>query len=97
MASKTKNSKPFSLEKSLRDLALLRASELDITSFLPSSPSQNTTEHDVDLSVENSHEFVQEARMSLKVLSRDEVSNQGKRVEDVRSKLEGLLDGIGTR
>lgn len=98
MYSKTKDSKPFPLEKSLRDLALLRASEVDITSFLPAAGAPNgaisRSQSSAEATVDESFEFVREARLALKIYHRDEVESQGSRVEEARSKLEDLLSGL---
>lgn len=98
MYSKTKDSKSFSLEKSLRDLALLRASEVDTTSLLPAAEAPNDaisrSQSSVEVTVDMSFEFVREGRLAMKVYNRDEVGSQGSRVEEVRSKLEDLLSGL---
>ncbi|KAH8093886.1 hypothetical protein BXZ70DRAFT_368876 [Cristinia sonorae] len=105
MASKA-NPLPFS--ETLRDLALLRASDIDFSSLLPasevasneSSPatkaSSDTGSQSVEESVQRSYEFVHEARAALKILYRNEVEREGMRVDDVRSKIEDVLRGMET-
>ncbi|TCD66694.1 hypothetical protein EIP91_001048 [Steccherinum ochraceum] len=107
MAPKT-NPLPFS--ETLRDLALLRVSDLDFSSILSSaesdagkptsasSESQNAeVSEDVQQSVERSYEFVHSARAALKILNRSGVDREGLRVDDVRSKLEDVLEGLEGR
>lgn len=99
MAPKT-NPLPFS--ETLRDLALLRASDLDFTSILssveedPSSqhPSEGDVPGDVRESVQRSYDFVHESRAALKILNRNEVEREGLRVDDVRSRIEDVLEGL---
>ena len=93
MASKTS---PLSLNDTLRDLALLRACDVDLTSVLPSE-SNTAEKSEVDDTVERSYEFVREARAALKVLNRGEVDKQGNRVENVRRSLEDVLQGLGSQ
>ncbi|KAF9467264.1 hypothetical protein BDZ94DRAFT_1305359 [Collybia nuda] len=94
----SKESKPIPLEKSLRDLALLRASDIDVASLLPVQEAHNVPNSNgrgsVDLSVERSFEFAREARLALKMYNRDEVEKQGGRVEAIRGKLEDFLSGL---
>jgi len=102
MTSNKTNPLPFS--DTLRDLALLRASDVDFASILSSldaesnssATSSTTTEvaGDVQTSVQRSYEFVHEARAALKILNRNDVDRQGIRVDDVRGKLEDVLEGL---
>jgi hypothetical protein len=98
MTSKAKYSKPFPLEESLRDLALLRASEIDVSSLLPPAKSPDmgipASQSAVEVSLKDSFELVREARLALKIHNRNEVESQGGRVEEVRTKLDELLSGI---
>lgn len=101
--SKSQNLKPLPLSDTLRDLALLRASELDLSSLLPSTSygstpvAKNTSRVsavDIDASVERSYDFARESRMALKIHNRGDAETQGERVEDVRSKLDDVLKGL---
>lgn len=92
MASKTS---PLSLNDTLRDLALLRACDVDFTAMLPQE-STRAERSEADMSVDHSFEFVREARAALKLLNRGEVEKQGSRVEDVRSTLEDVVQGLDT-
>ncbi|CAL1707817.1 unnamed protein product [Somion occarium] len=95
----TSNVKPHPLpfNETLRDLALLRASDIDFSSILPPSNASEETsdaDKDVDATLQRSYEFVKEARAALKILNRGDVDTQGARVEDVRSRLEDMLQGL---
>ena len=99
--STKKKSSPLPLSDTLRDLALLRASDCDLTSALISHTAiQNTSsthsDDDVELSVERSYEFVKETRAAIRQLHRGEVDQQGSRLEDVRSRLEDVSAGLYT-
>ena len=92
---------PLPFNDTLRDLALLRASDVDFASVLSentssssSSDSAPQTSDDVQQSVQRSYEFVREARATLKILNRSEVDREGMRVDDVRGKLEDVLQGL---
>ncbi|PCH43486.1 hypothetical protein WOLCODRAFT_18370 [Wolfiporia cocos MD-104 SS10] len=105
MTSKSKPN-PLPLGDTLRDLALLRASDCDLESILPeitsSSAQQSSAEVEstmnqdktVEELVARSYEFAWEARAALRLLHRDEVGKQGARLEDNRSQLEDVLDGL---
>lgn len=96
MSSTTKpKPNPLPLEDTLRDLALIRAFEVDLTSVLASSntvtsaPSAVPTDRDsaVEQSVARSYEFAKAAREAMRVQNRGDVDKQGERVEMVRAKL----------
>lgn len=90
-------SKPLPLSDTLRDLALLRVSDIELSSLIPSSTAnktENTDSNDVDLIVKRSYEFAQEARNAIKILNRGDVEMQGGKVESVRSQLEDVLKGL---
>ncbi|RDB25446.1 hypothetical protein Hypma_008066 [Hypsizygus marmoreus] len=100
--SKSKASKPLALESILRDLALLRASELNVSTLLPSAPTNENSdnhadERGIDSSVEESYSFAQEARAALKIFNRNDVAVQGGRVEEARSKLDELILGLESK
>jgi len=54
--------KPLALENTLRDLALLRASEVDLSALLPMANDIPAKVHSVDATVESSYDLVREAR-----------------------------------
>ncbi|KAF8659215.1 hypothetical protein AX16_001876 [Volvariella volvacea WC 439] len=117
-----KDAKPFALPDTLRDLALLRASDVDL-SALVSSHEQNSnqspgsgsnskldaradtlgeereqgaveTASDIDTVVEESYKFVGTARAAVKLHNRGDAEEQGKRVEDLRARLEEVKNGL---
>lgn len=90
MASKPN---PLSLNDTLRDLALLRACDVDF-SALVAQPAADEQRSEADASVDRSYEFVREARAALKVLNRGEVEQQGERVESIRGTLEDVAQGL---
>lgn len=85
----------------MRDLALIRVTDLELSSLVPgSSPdapttkSENSANSDIEHFVERSYDFVQEARNAIKILNRGDVDTQGGKVESVRSQLEDVLKGL---
>lgn len=99
-----KDAKPFPLGNTLRDLALLRASEIDISSLLgelkrvpEGSNSGDASTTQVGISVDQSYKFVRETRMAIKMHNRGDAETQGKRVEEVRCQLDELVKGLETR
>lgn len=99
----TQPTHPLPLSSTLHDLALLRASDLDFASLLPTSSQQpdasaaaSSAEEDalVEKSVQRSLEFSREARAALKVLHSDAVEREGARVEEVRGRLEDVVSAL---
>ena len=90
---KSSNEKPLPLSDTLRDLALLRASEIDLASCIPVSTSKET-EPEKELSVVRSHEFVEEARAALRILNRGVVDKEGAKIDELRNDLEETIIGI---
>ena len=101
--SSSSDTTPLPLTDTLRDLALLRASDIDLASILRSSASADSStraikptprDDEKEALVERSYEFVREARAALRIVNRDEVNAQGKRIDDVRSALEETIVGM---
>lgn len=90
--SKTKtDAHALPLDSTLRDLALLRAFEVDLSSLLPhEAPSESA----VDKSVARSHEFAREARTAIRMFNRGSVDEQGERLEGVRVVLEDAAGAL---
>ena len=81
------------LDATLRDLALLRACDVNLSSLLPpEAPSEGA----VDKSVARSHEFANEARAAIRMLNRGSVEDQGERLEGVRAVLEDAAGALET-
>jgi len=94
MSSKTKPN-PLPLENTLRDLALLRASDIDLSSILAPPASPATPDHgDIEASIDRSYQFAGEARNAIRIQSRCDVEKQGERIEELRNKLEDVVDGL---
>lgn len=91
MTSKTN---PLPLDKTLRDLAVLRATDVDLAEILP-DPGPQSDKSEVLRSVERSYELVKEARNALKMYNQGKVDKQGERLEAVRGELEQVLEGLG--
>jgi len=89
---------PLSLEDALHDLAVIRASDIDLAAVLASTiapgPSADTAPTATDASVTRSHEFAQAARAAIKIRNRGDVEAQGERVNDVRGQLEEVVEGL---
>ena len=105
--ARRKDAPPLALEDTLRDLAILRVSSVDLTAVLDSSAhtvahlpttlaAGNTTEEAtvIDTSVLRSHEFAYAARAAIKIKNRGDVEAQVERVNDVRDKLEDVAAGL---
>jgi hypothetical protein len=93
---------PLSLEETLHDLAVIRASDIDLAaifaSTMPASTinTSNPTAADASASVVRSHEFAQAARAAIKIRNRGDVEAQGERVNDVRGQLEEVVEGLSS-
>ncbi|TRM69750.1 hypothetical protein BD626DRAFT_475157 [Schizophyllum amplum] len=95
MSGKGKDKQPLALSDTLRDLALLRASSKDLSnSGLVETKDAGHEDEQVMQSLAQSYEFVAEARAALKLHNRDETAAIGRKVEDVRSKLDGAEAGL---
>ncbi|KAI0344785.1 hypothetical protein BDW22DRAFT_1326331 [Trametopsis cervina] len=97
MASKPS---PLPLSETLRDLALLRSCDIDLSALVPQQTSSLTTRTEegraVEVVVTQSYEFVQNARTALKMLNQNKAEKQGARVEDIRSALDDVSRGLGS-
>ncbi|KAI5889729.1 uncharacterized protein SCHCODRAFT_02635456 [Schizophyllum commune H4-8] len=95
MSGKAKDRQPLALSDTLRDLALLRASSKDLlASGLVETGDGKHEDEEVMQSLAQSYEFVAEARKALKLHNRDETAAIGRKVEDVRSRLEDAEKGL---
>jgi uncharacterized lipoprotein YajG len=89
---------PLPLNETLRDLALLRSCDVDLSNLIPTNTSATTTaeQSDADTTVSRSYEFVRETRAALKILNREQVEKLGGRVEDIRTTLEDVTQGLNS-
>jgi len=87
---------PLSLEDTLHDLAVIRASNIDLAAILDSTvPAPAAAAPTAaDTTVARSHEFAQAARTAIKIRNRGDVEAQGERVNDVRGQLEEVVEGL---
>ncbi|KIY46014.1 hypothetical protein FISHEDRAFT_47819 [Fistulina hepatica ATCC 64428] len=89
------DTKPLALGDTLRDLALLRASSVELGSVMqdtvsPIAPSSAN----VAKAVADSYEFAKQARAAVKTQRRGDLDDVGRRLEEVRHKLEQVQKGI---
>ena len=94
---------PLSLGDTLRDLALLRASGVDLVEAIgegdvdvgvEGQSQSRQRESEKDRLVEKSFEFVRETRAALRVVYKDDVGEQGKRIDELREGLEECVAGM---
>jgi hypothetical protein len=88
---------PLPLGDVLRDLAFLRASDVDLSDGKPfSDPASADTANEANgtqQSVQQSYQFVKESREALKVHQRGDLDKQGDQLGVLGDKLEELRDG----
>ena len=99
MSTKQKSAvKPLPLADVLRDLAVLRASGVDIPENLVKGDgvSQDSTPADVAASVSNSYQFTQASRAAIKLHDSSKVESEGSKIETIRNKSEDMLNGLET-
>jgi len=92
----SKNKHPLPLPDLLRDLALIRASDTDLSEILrsASSASKPPSSTKVDETVKQSYGFVKEARAALKIQNRGDLDQIGNRLDRGREGLEEVLKGL---
>jgi hypothetical protein len=81
------NNLPLSV--TLRDLALLRASDADLSSVL--EPSKDNSHED---SLQRSLEFAKEARTVMKLANNGSIDTQGARIDEIRTQCEDILSNL---
>ncbi|TFK25499.1 hypothetical protein FA15DRAFT_703605 [Coprinopsis marcescibilis] len=86
--------KPLPLSETLRDLALLRTSDVDLAALLPSEYTKGEGNDKGDAAVKESSEFIAETRNAVKLHDRGSVEVQGKQLDEIRRKYEELLEGL---
>ncbi|KAH8828124.1 hypothetical protein DL96DRAFT_1601838, partial [Flagelloscypha sp. PMI_526] len=95
---------PLPLTETLRDLALLRASDISLSPLVsPNPPTDGAAPRqsgtlegtpDANSSVERSYQFVIEARKAIRIHNSEET--QAARVDELRAKLEDVTQGLGS-
>ena len=73
----------------LRDLAVMRANDVDLDQLNESTPRD-----ELDESVEMAREFSKEARAALKIQNQELVEDEGKRIDELRGRLEDVVSGL---
>lgn len=97
ISKKAKDAKALPLSDTLRDLALLRASDVDLAALLPGNAATLTKPDslgDENKALEDSSEFIREARKALKVHDRGDAELLGRKLDEVDRKYEDLLAGL---
>ncbi|KAF9529279.1 hypothetical protein CPB83DRAFT_853001 [Crepidotus variabilis] len=99
MSKTTKSSaaaKPLPMADILRDLAVLRSSEADVLGSLI-APASAAASSLADESLASSYDFAKTARSAIKLHDSAKTETQGARIEDVRGRLENLLEVLDTK
>lgn len=105
MPAASQDKSPLPLSDTLRDLAVLRASDIDLASFLPPEETSGSSTEQAQSgdqgkelrAVERSFEFVKEARAAIRILNRGDVDEQGARIDEAREGLEEIANGLSTK
>jgi hypothetical protein len=102
-SSSTKPGTALPLSYTLRDLAILRSSDVDLAAVLavtgaaastPKTPP--STESDaVDAAVAASYELAREARAAVRLRDRGDADAQGARIDELRAVLEDVHAALG--
>ncbi|EGN99559.1 hypothetical protein SERLA73DRAFT_179638 [Serpula lacrymans var. lacrymans S7.3] len=96
-----------SLQKNeiLRDLAIFRASDIDLSKLIPDEINKETRPSEgadaveaeaIRVSTERSYEFVKETRAVLDAFNRGDPEAQGKKIEEIQSKLEEVIKDLSS-
>ena len=98
--TKNASAKPLPLNDTLRDLALLRASDIDLASLLPQQRAESDQtsgrqdKADLGLTLDRSYEFVEHGKAVLRIRNRGLVEKEGEQVDRVRGEMENALKGL---
>ncbi|KAI6121320.1 hypothetical protein F5141DRAFT_1042608 [Pisolithus sp. B1] len=87
-------SKPLALADTLHDLALIRASDVDLSILIPDRDMSVTEDAEVSKSVELSHEFVAETRAALRAYNSGDMQRKNVEIQRAQAQLEELLRGL---
>lgn len=96
----SKQVQSFPLKDVLRDLAVLRVSDIDLASLLPSSSPQTDPElpqyeSSTEKSLQQSYEFTREARVAIRIRDRETLDLEVSRpLERSRAALDEVLEGL---
>jgi post-segregation antitoxin (ccd killing protein) len=89
MSSKKSKVPILAMADILRDLAVLRANDVDLNQL-----HETASQDELDESVEKAWELSKEARAALKVQNQQLVENEGKRIDELRARLEEVVSGL---
>jgi hypothetical protein len=89
MSSKKSKALTLTVSDILRDLAALRANDVDLNQLHETAPRD-----ELDESVEKAQELATEARAALKIQSQELVDDEGKRIDELRARLEDVVLGL---
>ncbi|KAF7428458.1 hypothetical protein PC9H_007682 [Pleurotus ostreatus] len=99
MSKKSKDTKAFPLNETLRDLALLRSSDIDLSKLglKPESSSSQEVEGEVSDSVKLSYEYVAEAKKVMAIANKGTVDSLADNIESLRGQLDEISQGFTWR
>ncbi|KIM54400.1 hypothetical protein SCLCIDRAFT_1221998 [Scleroderma citrinum Foug A] len=89
-------SKPLALPDTLRDLALIRASDIDLSALLPDENQRAADEPEVSNSIMQSHKFVAETRAALRAYSSGDLQKKNAEIQRVQTELADVLRGLSS-
>ncbi|KAG2046491.1 hypothetical protein BDR06DRAFT_189316 [Suillus hirtellus] len=88
---------PLSLHDTLRDLALLRASSVDLSGLIADDTTSSQASKEAEGAEEStiqSYAFVREVRAALRMYNSGEAQKQATRIEKVQVELVDVLRGL---
>lgn len=89
MSSKKSKIPTLAMSDILKDLAVLRANDVDLDQLRENAPRD-----ELDESIEKARELSKEARAALKVQSQELVENEGTRIDELRERLEDAVSRL---
>ncbi|KAF9497290.1 hypothetical protein BDN71DRAFT_1414470 [Pleurotus eryngii] len=96
MSKKSKDTKAFPLNETLRDIAILRSSDIELSKLglIPKSSSSQEVEGEVSDSVKLSYEYVAEAKKVMAIANKGTVDSLADNVESLRGQLDKISQGL---
>ncbi|KAL4074339.1 hypothetical protein J3A83DRAFT_4092284 [Scleroderma citrinum] len=88
--------KPLALADTLRDLALIRASDIDLSAVISDQNSRPLDDPEVAKSTVQSHEFVAETRAALRAYNSGDLQKKNVELQRVQAELEEVLRGLSS-
>jgi hypothetical protein len=90
----TSKGTPLPLHDTLRDLALLRASSIDLSDLIADDTTSSQAPREVEESTIQSYAFVREARTALRMHDSGETQKQASRIEMLQVELVNVLGSL---